>query len=476
MNNWLKRSLALYSANGLNFLLNILIIPIIIHYIGFQGYGLYSVYIIISSTLLLLDSALSKSAVSIIYSTPEEQRAEIISATRAAYTITGVVLLISAPLLSEGIAGVFPLVKSQLNLAYWAGATAIIEYTLALPGQYFQMLNVLRSRHFTYARYQFYTQLIRFITVGITAAITQQIEWVFLAITIRKAPEYILLWLLWRRQETERHSSFKWSRVRTIFHYASPIAGIAFLQVLSTEFISIYISHFYGAETLGKYRAIYDILNKIWFIATLYPILVYPKICEWLAEEQKRSILKKILSKVNLGSALSYGAIALTAFSIYPFLKNEFPWLIEAAPFSACLLVGICMSGHVRLGYEFLQAQKASASALIINLSSLTTGALTLLLFSENSTKEIGWAWIVSQLIAVIAVDIRNNKLLSSKIRKSLIGILPWLGVGACAIIPAPNHEPERTVASLLLLGVFMASLAILIKYFFALRKEKCQD
>ena len=54
----------MYSANGLNFLLNILIIPILVYYIGFQGYGFYSVYIILSSTLLFLDSALSKSAVS----------------------------------------------------------------------------------------------------------------------------------------------------------------------------------------------------------------------------------------------------------------------------------------------------------------------------------------------------------------------------------------------------------------------------
>jgi hypothetical protein len=77
LNSWLKRSLASYSANGLNFLLKILIILIVVHFIGFQGYDFYSVYIILSSTLLFLDSALPKSAISAIYSAKEEQRTQL---------------------------------------------------------------------------------------------------------------------------------------------------------------------------------------------------------------------------------------------------------------------------------------------------------------------------------------------------------------------------------------------------------------
>jgi hypothetical protein len=58
LNSWLTKSLALYSAYGLKFMLKILIIPIVVHFIGFQGYGFYSVHIILTSTLLFLDSAL----------------------------------------------------------------------------------------------------------------------------------------------------------------------------------------------------------------------------------------------------------------------------------------------------------------------------------------------------------------------------------------------------------------------------------
>ncbi|VVP59498.1 hypothetical protein PS903_05956 [Pseudomonas fluorescens] len=473
MNSWLKKSLALYSANGLNFLLNILIIPILVYYIGFQGYGFYSVYIILSSTLLFLDSALSKSAVSNIYSVKEERRAQLVSSTRAAYIIAGVVLLLAAPMVSKGVSALFPLRTDQLDLAYWIGAAAVIEYVLALPGQYFQMLNVLRGRHFAYAQYQLCIQLSRFLSVAIVAAATQQIEWVLAAIVLRKIPDYLILWLFWRKQQAESRNPVAWSLVTTLYRQAAPIIGVALLQVLATEFISIYVSHAYGAETLGKYRSVYDVLNKIWFVATLYPVLVYPKICEWLADTHKKAWLKDMLSYLNLGSALIYGALTLTGLALYPFLAQWFPPLQEAAPFAAGLLAGICMSGHVRLGYEFLQAQKDAGAALLINLFSLGAGAATLFAFHAHETREIGWAWFTSQLLAVVIVDIRNGILLSSPLHKSAMGLMPWLGVGIGVFTTTSIHGIQGALVSLLLLAVFMSGIAFLAKRLRDLRQNK---
>lgn len=464
LNSWLKKSLALYSANGLNFLLNILIIPILVYYIGFQGYGFYSVYIILSSTLLFLDSALSKSAVSSIYSVKEEQRAQLVSSTQAAYITAGIVLLLATPVIAKGISALFPLRTDQLDLAYWIGAAAVVEYVLALPGQYFQMLNVLRSRHFAYAQYQLCIQLSRFFAVAIVAAATQQIEWVLAAVVLRKIPDYLILWLFWRKQEAEPRTPVAWPLVSALYRLAAPIIGVALLQVLATEFISIYVSHAYGAETLGKYRSVYDVLNKIWFVATLYPVLVYPKICEWLADTHKKAWLRDMMSYLNLGSALIYGTLTLTGLAIYPFMAQWFPPLQEAAPFVAGLLAGICMSGHVRLGYEFLQAQKDAGAALLINLLSLGVGAATLFVFYGHATREIGWAWFTSQLLAVVIVDIRNGILLSSSLRKSAIGLLPWLGIGTAVFITTSLHGIEGAVVSLLLLAVFMSCLAFLAK------------
>ncbi|NBA97276.1 lipopolysaccharide biosynthesis protein [Pseudomonas sp. R5(2019)] len=474
MNSWLKKSLALYSANGLNFLLNIVIIPILVYYIGFQGYGFYSVYIILSSTLLFLDSALSKSAVNAIYSAKEEQRAQLVSSSRAAYIIAGIALLLATPMIAKGVSVLFPLYSEQLNLAYWIGAAAAIEYVLALPGQYFQMLNVLRARHFAYAQYQLCIQLSRFLAVVIVAATTQQIEWVLAAVVLRKIPDYLILWLFWRKQESEPTTPVAWPVVTTLYRQAAPIIGVALLLVLATEFISIYVSHAYGAETLGKYRSVYDVLNKIWFVATLYPVLVYPKICEWLADTNKKAWLQNMMPYLNLGSALVYGALTLAGLAIYPLMVHWIPALGDAAPFAAGLLAGICMSGHVRLGYEFLQAQKDAGAALLINLLSLGAGAATLFAFYGEATSEIGWAWFVSQLLAVIIVDIRNGILLSSSLRKSVIGLLPWLGVGIGVFITTSIHGMEGTVTSLLLLAVFMSSLAILAKRLRNLRQVKC--
>ncbi|RDS92646.1 hypothetical protein DL347_05595 [Pseudomonas fluorescens] len=464
LNSLLKKSLALYSANGLNFLLNILIIPILVHFIGFQGYGFYSVYIILSSTLLFLDSALSKSAVAAIYSGGQDQRAQFVNACRVGYIATGVLLLLATPLIAEGTSILFPLQTGHLNLAYWIGVAAVAEYVLALPGQYFQMLNVLQARHYAYAQYQLCIQLSRFVTVAAVAATTQQIEWVLAAVVLRKIPDYLILWLFWRNQMSERRAPLEWPLVAMLYRHAAPIIGVALLQVLATEFISIYISHAYGAETLGKYRSVYDVLNKIWFVATLYPVLVYPKICAWLADKEQKAWLSKNISSLNLASALIYGALTTAGLALYPLLSQWLPALNAAAPFAAGLLAGICMSGHVRLGYEFLQAQKDAGTALLINLASLGAGAATLLALETNNAREIGWAWFISQLLAVFFVDIRNGILLSSPLRKSLIGLLPWLGVLTAVLITTSTDSPAGVATSLLLLAIFMSSLALLAR------------
>lgn len=476
MNSWLKKSLALYSTNGLNFLLNILIIPILVHSVGFQGYGFYSVYIILSSTLLFLDSALSKSAVSAIYSGRQGQRAQLVSACRAGYIVAGIALLLTAPLIAKSASVLFPLHADQLNLAYWIGIAAVTEYVLALPGQYFQMLNVLHARHFAYAQYQLCIQLSRFITVAIVTISTQQVEWVLAAVVLRKIPDYLILWLFWRKQSAESRAPVEWNLVATLYRHAAPIIGVALLQVLATEFISIYISHAYGAETLGKYRSIYDVLNKIWFVATLYPVLVYPKICEWLADENKKAWLRNNISHLSLASALIYGALTVAGLTVYPFLSQWLPILKDVAPFLAGLLAGICMSGHVRLGYEFLQAQKDAGTALLINLFSLGVGIVTLFAFDTNTAKEIGWAWFASQLAAVIFVDVRNARLLSAPLLQSVIGLLPWLGVGAGVFITTSIGSMKGAAISALLLAAFMCSFAYLAKRLRDPRQEKCSS
>ncbi|BAQ82251.1 beta-lactamase domain protein [Pseudomonas sp. St29] len=133
------------------------------------------------------------------------------------------------------------------------------------------------------------------------------------------------------------------------------------------------------------------------------------------------------------------------------------------------------MSGHARLGYEILQAQKHAGSALLINLLSFGLGAAILFTFYDCAMKEIGWAWLASQLLTVIIVDIRNCILLSSPLGKSVTALLPWLGV-IIIITTTSIYDIEGIATSLLLLTVFMNTLIFLAKRMRTPRQKKCPN
>ena len=164
--------------------------------------------------------------------------------------------------------------------------------------------------------------------------------------------------------------------------------------MLATEFISIYVSHAYGAETLGKYRSVYDVLNKIWFVRPSTRCWSIQKFANgWPIHKKKRGF-RDMMSYLNLGKCADLRRAHALGARLLSFLAQWFPPLQDAAPFAAGLLAGICMSGHVRLGYEFLQAQKDAGAALLINLLSLGTGAATLFAFHGTKPgKSAGPGW-----------------------------------------------------------------------------------
>jgi hypothetical protein len=475
VNAWLKKSFAVYSANGLNFLLNILLIPILVYTIGFSGYAVYSIYIVFSATFLLLDMALSKSVVGAIYSSEADAHGRMLGSARQAYFLAGVLLLLGAPLIGEGARILFPLRIGELNIAYWIGIVAVLEYVISLPGQYFQMLNVLRGRQLLYAKYLSCVQLSRFVAVSLVAVITRNVEWVLTAVLLRKSLDFVVLWLFWRKQEAENTERAALAMVGKLFRQAAPMVGVAFLyQVLGTEFVSIYISHVYGAAILGKYRSIYDILTKIWFVAALYPVLVYPRLCKWLADPVYKAWLQDRLTLLTLISSLLYGMLVLAGIAVLGWSALCVNTLADIMPFAAGLLAGVCMSGHVRLSIELLQAQRAAGAALLVNLLSIGAGASALYMFSDAETMEIGLAWLASQLIMVIFVDLLNCIVLRSSLKKSIMGILPWIVVGAVAVYAMWRRDTLANYISLIALAGFLVGFVVLIKRAGIIESLKC--
>ena len=458
MREWLKKSLAILSANGVNFVLNILVIPVLVYSLGFSGYGFYSVYVVVSATFLFLDASLAKSVVGVVsWSGDPDERGHILGSALVTYCLAGGGLLLASPLIGQLVQFLYPLRIGDVEISWWIGIAAVVEYVISLPGQYFQTLNILKGQQLVSAQYQIFVQVSRFVTVALVALIGQSVEWVVAAIVLRKLPDSFVLWLVWRRQERERLARPASRFVGALLRQAGPMVGVALLQVLGTEFVSVYVSHVYGAEVLGKYRSIYDILTKIWVITALYPALVYPMLCAWLGDPVKKSWLREQLPRFMMVSSLLYAGFAQCCVIFYHWFVGQHAAMAETLFFATSLIAGVCMSGHVRLGIELLQAQRAPGAALALNGASLAAGLAVLFLCVGCSLREIGLAWLGSQMTAVILVVVLISGTLQSSLIRSLASLVPWTLVGALAVWGLWRHDVVVSVLSLLL----FASLAV---------------
>lgn len=463
--DWLKKSFAILSANGVNFVLNILVIPILVYSLGFSGYGFFSVYVVVSATFLFVDASLAKSVVGVVaWSTDGAERGAIIGSAVVTYMIVGAGLLLAAPLIGQAVQFLFPLRVGDVEIAWWIGVAAVVEYVIALPGQYFQTLNILKGQQLVSAQYQIFVQVSRFVTVAAVAVLVRSVEWVVAAIVLRKLLDSFVLWWVWNRQERMRMGRPAARFVGALFRQAGPMVGVALLQVLGTEFVSVYVSHAYGAELLGKYRSIYDILTKIWVIGALYPALVYPRFCAWLSDPAQKSWLKAQLPRFLMVSSLLYGIFTLFGALLYDGLVGHRAAMAETRFFAPALIAGVCMSGHVRLGVELLQAARAAAAALALNGASIAAGLAVLVLCSGCWITEIGLAWLAAQMTAVILVVVLISTTLQSALMRAAASMLPWLCVGAAAAWAGWRHDSVVSVVSLVLLAALTIWLAVVVR------------
>ena len=200
--------------------------------------------------------------------------------------------------------------------------------------------------------------------------------------------------------------TFKLSEMKGMLSTSAPLT-IAQVCVTSLSALpAVAISRSLGLESLGAYRAIFDLSNRIWFVSNGMGVVVFPKLVKMfsagLIEERRRSQLRAAF----YFSWVGYLVFALAAVIMGTLVLDLLG--LDSEQYGALwglVIIGVCMSAHSQLGYEVLQASRRFAVLLLSTAGALILMAGMSFQVSFLGVLAVGYAWVISQVFYTTCLD-----------------------------------------------------------------------
>ncbi|MHB8792311.1 MAG: lipopolysaccharide biosynthesis protein [Thermoleophilia bacterium] len=405
-----KNLISVYLVNAVNGVLGIIFVPLAVKLLGISGYGLYSIYGVLVSYVVLIDLGITKNLVRLLAAEKHENHKLLnLQSAFALYIAISIVLLILLPLFLFIVPKyLFVVPDSDIGTLRWIIALAIVEYMIAIPTTMTQWSCVAEERFRRFSLFTFVSGIYRYalmffgiLIFGSPAAV------VALVVSRRLIDAFISRWIMGALPVAAFRPRFRFKEMRSILTHSSALSVSQGCQLTVVSIGSILVNKYYGLNGLGIYRASFDLANKVWFISNGFSLVVFPRFVNLLSDKTHRERLySKILLLLN-SSWIGYSLIAILGMLASP-------WFLAAIgltqPLTSemfiLLLLGVCWNAHTILSYEFLQASSKYSLSALLSGTSLAAMIISFYIFKNYSgILAIGWAWLVSQCLYAFIAD-----------------------------------------------------------------------
>lgn len=392
----MKTLLSVYGINALAFLSNLGAVFVFLSVAGSAGYGSYGIYIVFLAIYYLWDISLIKATL-IVHedarrqgeSNPTVPSAAFLRGSFVPFAIGSVVLIGAGNLIypidpATGIGGTFVMLIVALEhlLSYPANRLA---YHLTLERR-FRSIYALRLAA-TLLRHAFSWSVL---------LVTGSVFWALVAILAKGAivGAVSLIWI-GRRYTFPRVSNprFRLVHVGTLLSFFFAAAVVVVMQ----ELPSFFIDRSYGREALGTYRTLYDIVAAVWFVATIYPTILFSHLLIGKAQ-RTRGETTALLAGFGDRLALFHLAYFFGVCTLIV-VERSFLWgILENAPYAFGVVAGVSILGYSRFLIEVAQAYGLGRHVLAATIAATLGIALVFMIWrGEADLAEIGWAWLIGQ-------------------------------------------------------------------------------
>jgi O-antigen/teichoic acid export membrane protein len=468
----LPRQLVLvYCAHGLNGVVGVLTVPLTVKLLGFSGYGLLSIYVLLVGFLLLADLGVGKNLLRLLAESQREANRE--TDTRVAlalYLILGAGWLVAFPLLAALIPRyVFPVAPENLAAMRMMVLLSVVEYGLGIPASLMQTTCVAGQRFGAYAKFTVLTGLTRNAAILIGAGLFVSPAGIAAVLAARKVVDTmiagrVLGWL----PRAAWIPLFDMRRFRSMLRKSAVLSASQILYATATSLGSLLVNSAFGLHGLGVYRSAYDLAGKIAFVSHGVQLVVFPRAA--------RSFGRAHPDPTWVAAGTRCSAILFACFAAVAVLAA--PWALpfiglgDDATVSLFLLLVVALSvnAHSLISNEVLQAAGRYGSNVSFSVSALAVIALVFVVARPaTGLMAIGWAWIGAAIVSACVADGLLLAAFGTPAKKQVLSVLgKLLATAACVGLAAGHFGGLADVACiavlLTLLGFAAHSTVLLLR------------
>jgi O-antigen/teichoic acid export membrane protein len=465
-----RNVIANIAGGGWNLLMSLAFVPVYIHFLGIEAYGLIGMFLALVAILSLLDlglgTTLNRELARLSVETGSAQRMrDLLRTLEVMYWTIGL-------LIGLGLVGLAPVIA-----AYWVKAQqlpqesverAFLLMGIALASQWPQVLYngglLGLQRQVLLNTLSALMATVRNVGAALVLwKISGTIE-AFLAwqVLINLVLTFVVAIALWRALPSGTTSArFRLHQLGEVWRFAAGMTSISVMTVVLTQLDKVILSRVLSLEAFGYYSLAWRVASGIYYLVGPVNAAFFPRFSQLAALDDQRELERLYHRGCQLITVLVVPvAIVLALFPENVLLLWQIETNIAAKTSTvlALLTVGTAINGLMILPVSVQYAHGWARLAFLTNAVAVTVLAPVIYLAALHyGVVGAAWVWIIlnSGYVAVI-MPLMHRRLLRGRLRNWLAGDVGAPLVAAllvCGIVKFSIDLPGPALWQLLYLG-----------------------
>ncbi|MGG0249775.1 hypothetical protein ABEY24_15690 [Peribacillus frigoritolerans] len=421
MSKFKKNLTYVYSTNIILGVLGFSFIPLAVYFIGVEKYGVYSIFIIITSFAGIVEYGVTKFFTrELARMKDSEGQIYNLKLCVGIYLKIAISVVIISPVFIKIIPTyIFP-IEDNYFLVGLIAAFSLLDFLLSLPTTIVRMYNIGNEKFNLLSKFNLISGVSRHLTLLISLVIFQSVIILIITTLLRR-----LIDIYYANKFMEKLPYSAWKPIfikgkfKEVINQSFYLSMSQLIQV-SVVSIGVYLINMnYSLKELGIYKSSFDLASKIWFISNGLGIVIYPRFSALNANKENKEILLNKVIKFTKVSWVIYNIVFILAIIIVPYINSFLN--IQNLNLFFLLFFGLCLNAHSNLNFEFLQSKGKFRLVSLLNVSIIFIIVISFVLLNGRlGFITIGYSWLLSQLIYSFCIDFSVIKQKSNQRMKFL--------------------------------------------------------